>query len=39
VKKSTIGKGSKISHLSYVGDTVMGAEVNIGAGVILFGTT
>ncbi|CAC9600736.1 N-acetylglucosamine-1-phosphate uridyltransferase (EC 2.7.7.23) / Glucosamine-1-phosphate N-acetyltransferase (EC 2.3.1.157) [uncultured Gammaproteobacteria bacterium] len=34
VKKSTIGKGSKISHLSYVGDTVMGAEVNIGAGVI-----
>ncbi len=34
VKKSTIGKGSKISHLSYVGDTVMGAKVNIGAGVI-----
>ncbi|SHA07253.1 N-acetylglucosamine-1-phosphate uridyltransferase / Glucosamine-1-phosphate N-acetyltransferase [Bathymodiolus thermophilus thioautotrophic gill symbiont] len=34
VKKSTIGKGSKISHLSYVGDTVMGEEVNIGAGVI-----
>ncbi|WXU00592.1 MAG: Bifunctional protein GlmU [Catillopecten margaritatus gill symbiont] len=34
VKKSIIGKGSKISHLSYVGDTVMGEEVNIGAGVI-----
>ena len=34
VKKSTIGKGSKISHLSYVGDTVMGEVVNIGAGVI-----
>ncbi len=34
VKKSTIGKGSKISHLSYVGDTTMGADVNIGAGVI-----
>jgi len=34
VKKSTIGKGSKVSHLSYVGDTTMGAEVNIGAGVI-----
>ena len=34
VKKSTIGKDSKISHLSYVGDTVMGAGVNIGAGVI-----
>jgi bifunctional UDP-N-acetylglucosamine pyrophosphorylase/glucosamine-1-phosphate N-acetyltransferase len=34
VKKSTIGKGSKISHLSYVGDTIMGEGVNIGAGVI-----
>jgi len=34
VKKSTIGKGSKISHLSYVGDTAMGDDVNIGAGVI-----
>lgn len=34
VKKSTIGKGSKVSHLSYVGDTTMGADVNIGAGVI-----
>jgi bifunctional UDP-N-acetylglucosamine pyrophosphorylase/glucosamine-1-phosphate N-acetyltransferase len=34
VKKSTIGKGSKISHLSYVGDTTMGDDVNIGAGVI-----
>ncbi len=34
VKKSTIGKDSKVSHLSYVGDTTMGDEVNIGAGVI-----
>lgn len=34
VKKSTIGKDSKISHLSYVGDTAMGEAVNIGAGVI-----
>ncbi|RUM82075.1 MAG: UDP-N-acetylglucosamine diphosphorylase/glucosamine-1-phosphate N-acetyltransferase [Candidatus Thioglobus sp.] len=34
VKKSTIGKGSKVSHLSYVGDTTMGDNVNIGAGVI-----
>ncbi len=29
-----IGKGSKVNHLSYVGDTEMGAEVNIGAGTI-----
>ena len=34
VKKSTIGTGSKVSHLSYVGDTTMGSDVNIGAGVI-----
>jgi bifunctional UDP-N-acetylglucosamine pyrophosphorylase/glucosamine-1-phosphate N-acetyltransferase len=34
IKKSTIGKGSKVSHLSYVGDTTIGSEVNIGAGVI-----
>ena len=34
VKKSTIGKNSKISHLSYVGDTLMGDDVNIGAGTI-----
>ncbi len=34
IKKSTIGKGSKISHLSYIGDTTMGADVNIGAGTI-----
>ena len=34
VKKSTIGKGSKVAHLSYIGDTIMGSETNIGAGVI-----
>ena len=34
VKKSIIGKNSKISHLSYIGDTNVGAKVNIGAGTI-----
>jgi bifunctional UDP-N-acetylglucosamine pyrophosphorylase/glucosamine-1-phosphate N-acetyltransferase len=34
VKKSVIGKGSKVSHLSYIGDTLMGENVNIGAGTI-----
>lgn len=34
VKKAKIGKGAKISHLSYIGDATIGAEVNIGAGVI-----
>lgn len=34
VKKSTIGFGSKVSHLSYIGDTIMGDDVNIGAGTI-----
>lgn len=33
-KKAKIGKGSKVSHLSYIGDTEMGEEVNIGAGTI-----
>ena len=33
-KKAHIGKGSKVSHLSYIGDTDMGADVNIGAGTI-----
>lgn len=32
IKKSTIGAGSKVPHLSYIGDTTMGAGVNIGAG-------
>lgn len=34
VKKSTVDTGSKIPHLSYVGDTEMGKNVNIGAGTI-----
>lgn len=34
IKNSTIGKGSKVPHLSYIGDTSMGAGVNIGAGSI-----
>ncbi len=34
IKKSTIGPGSKVPHLSYIGDTTMGAGVNIGAGSI-----
>lgn len=34
VKQSTIGRGSKVNHLSYIGDTTMGSEVNIGAGTI-----
>ena len=34
VKKSKIGKNSKINHLSYVGDSTVGKNVNIGAGTI-----
>ncbi len=33
-KNANIGKGSKVNHLSYIGDTDMGADVNIGAGTI-----
>jgi bifunctional UDP-N-acetylglucosamine pyrophosphorylase/glucosamine-1-phosphate N-acetyltransferase len=35
VKKSKIGIGSKINHLSYIGDTTVGKDVNIGAGTIV----
>ena len=34
VKKSTIGKKSKVNHLSYIGDTYIGKAVNVGAGTI-----
>lgn len=34
VKKSVVGKGTKINHLAYVGDADVGARVNIGAGCI-----
>ena len=34
VKKSKVGKNSKINHLSYIGDAFIGKNVNIGAGTI-----
>ena len=34
VKKSNVGKKSKINHLSYIGDTDIGKSVNVGAGTI-----
>ena len=34
IKKSVIGKKSKVNHLSYVGDSEIGKSVNIGAGTI-----
>lgn len=35
VNRSTIGKGSKAKHLTYLGDTVIGENANIGAGTIV----
>ena len=35
VKQSDVGEGSKINHLSYVGDATVGKNVNIGAGTIV----
>jgi bifunctional UDP-N-acetylglucosamine pyrophosphorylase/glucosamine-1-phosphate N-acetyltransferase len=34
VKNSTVGEGSKVPHLSYIGDAVIGRDVNVGAGSI-----
>ena len=34
VKKSKLGKNSKVNHLSYIGDALIGKDVNIGAGTI-----
>jgi bifunctional UDP-N-acetylglucosamine pyrophosphorylase/glucosamine-1-phosphate N-acetyltransferase len=34
VKNSVVGPGSKVNHLSYVGDATVGAHVNVGAGTI-----
>jgi len=34
VKKSTVAAGSKVNHLTYIGDTVIGRNVNVGAGTI-----
>lgn len=33
-KKADVGEGSKINHLSYVGDAILGRNVNVGAGTI-----
>ena len=33
-KKASIGAGSKVNHLSYIGDAILGKDVNIGAGTI-----
>lgn len=34
IKKSTVAKGSKVNHLSYIGDSTVGSGVNVGAGTI-----
>ena len=34
IKKSTVGKKSKVNHLTYIGDTQIGKSVNVGAGTI-----
>lgn len=34
IKKSTVSQGSKVNHLSYIGDTIIGKKVNVGAGTI-----
>jgi bifunctional UDP-N-acetylglucosamine pyrophosphorylase / glucosamine-1-phosphate N-acetyltransferase len=34
MKKTTVGRGSKVPHLSYMGDTTIGEEANVGAGSI-----
>ncbi len=34
VKKSVIGEGSKVNHLTYIGDAIIGNKVNVGAGTI-----
>ena len=35
VKKSTFGDGSKSAHLSYIGDAIVGSDVNFGCGTIV----
>ena len=34
IKKSTLGKKSKVNHLTYIGDSMIGKSVNVGAGTI-----
>ena len=34
VKNAQIGKGTKVGHLTYVGDATLGEEINVGCGVV-----
>lgn len=34
IKKSSVGQGSKVNHLTYIGDSIIGKTVNVGAGTI-----
>lgn len=34
IKKSTVGEGSKVPHLTYMGDTTVGRDANVGAGTV-----
>ena len=34
IKKSVVGRGTKVSHLAYIGDTELGVDINVGAGAI-----
>ena len=34
IKNSSIGNGSKVSHLTYVGDSDLGRDINLGCGVV-----
>ncbi|RQW25885.1 UDP-N-acetylglucosamine diphosphorylase/glucosamine-1-phosphate N-acetyltransferase [Rhodobacteraceae bacterium CH30] len=34
IKKSVVGEGSKVNHLTYIGDTDIGSQVNVGAGTV-----
>lgn len=34
IKKSVIGEGTKVSHLTYIGDAQLGKEINVGCGVV-----
>ena len=34
VKKAVIGEGTKVGHLTYVGDAILGKDINVGCGVV-----
>jgi bifunctional UDP-N-acetylglucosamine pyrophosphorylase/glucosamine-1-phosphate N-acetyltransferase len=34
IKKSSVGEGSKVNHLTYIGDASIGSKVNVGAGCV-----